>query len=67
MNDLRMNCGSYGFKAPITRWNEGDNIWGAFGPIFRGVNDKKHIIRKKSGRKRKTKILEKRIRGNAIP
>ena len=45
MNDLRLSCGSYGFKAPITRWNEGDNIWGAFGPIFRGVNDKKHITR----------------------
>ena len=40
MNDLRMACGSYGFKAPITRWNIGDNIWGAFGPIWRGVNDK---------------------------
>ena len=39
MNDLRMNCGSYGFKSPLQRWNEGDNIWGAFGPIWRGVND----------------------------
>ena len=40
MNDLRMACGSYGFKAPVTRWNDGDNIWGAFGPIWRGVNGK---------------------------
>ena len=44
MNDLRMACGSYGFKSPIERWNEGDNIWGAFGPIWRGVNDSKALI-----------------------
>ena len=43
MNDLRMECGSYGFKSPIQRWNEGDNIWGAFGPIWRGVNDKQEL------------------------
>ena len=43
MNDLRMNCGSYGFKSPVQRWNDGDNIWGAFGPIWRGVNDKKEL------------------------
>ena len=30
MNDLRMECGSYGFKSPVQRWNDGDNIWGAF-------------------------------------
>ena len=45
MNDLRMNCGSYGFKSPITRWNEGDNIWGAFGPIWRGVNTEQDLSR----------------------
>ena len=39
MNDLRMACGSYGYKSPVQRWNDGDNLWGAFGPIFRGVND----------------------------
>jgi hypothetical protein len=39
MNDLRLACGSYGFKSPIDRWNEGDNIWGVFGPIWRGIND----------------------------
>ncbi|SVD16295.1 uncharacterized protein METZ01_LOCUS369149, partial [marine metagenome] len=44
MNDLRMECGSYGFKSPVQRWNEGDNIWGAFGPIWRGVNDKQELM-----------------------
>ena len=39
MNDLRLECGSYGYKSPVKRWNDGDNLWGAFGPIFRGVND----------------------------
>lgn len=43
MNELRMRCGSYGFKAPLTRWEEGDNVWGAFGPIWRGVNDTKEL------------------------
>ena len=46
MNDLRMACGSYGFKSPVQRWNDGDNIWGAFGPIWRGVNDAKVLSRK---------------------
>ena len=39
MNPLRLACGSYGFKSPVQRWNEGDNIWGVFGPIWRGIND----------------------------
>ena len=39
MNHLRLACGSYGFKSPVQRWNEGDNIWGVFGPIWRGIND----------------------------
>ena len=43
MNDLRMNCSSYGFKSPVQRWNDGDNIWGAFGPIWRGVNDTREL------------------------
>ena len=43
MHDLRMSCGSYGYKAPVTRWNDGDNLWGAFGPIFRGVNDHQEL------------------------
>ena len=45
MNDLRMSCGSYGFKSPVQRWNDGDNIWGALGPIWRGVNDTKELSR----------------------
>ena len=45
MNDLRMACGSYGFKSPVQRWNDGDNIWGAFGPIWRGVNISKILER----------------------
>ena len=43
MNDLRLQCGSYGYKSPVQRWNDGDNLWGAFGPIFRGVNDKQEL------------------------
>ena len=43
MNDLRLACGSYGFKSPIDRWNQGDNIWGVFGPIWRGINTEKDL------------------------
>ena len=43
MNDLRLQCGSYGYKSPVQRWNDGDNLWGAFGPIFRGVNDSQEL------------------------
>ena len=43
MNDLRLACGSYGYKSPVQRWNDCDNIWGAFGPIFRGVNDTQEL------------------------
>jgi len=46
MHELRMDCSSYGFKSPLSRWNEGDNIWGVFGPIWRGVNDTQEITRK---------------------
>ena len=45
MNGLRMACGSYGFKSPVQRWNDGDNIWGAFGPIWRGVNNAEALSR----------------------
>ena len=38
MQDLRLACNSYGYKGPLQRWNDGDNLWGAFGPIWRGVN-----------------------------
>ena len=44
MNDLRMSCGSYGFKSPVQRWNDGDNIWGAFVHLER-VNTEKNITR----------------------
>ena len=40
MNDLRMECGSYGFKSPVQRWNDGDNE-----SIWRGVNTEKNITR----------------------
>ena len=43
MNELRLACGSYGFKSPIDRWNQGDNIWGVFGPIWRGINSEKDL------------------------
>ena len=43
MHDLRMSCGSYGFKSPVQRWNEGDNLWGVFGPIWRNVNSEKEL------------------------
>ena len=43
MHDLRMACNSYGFKAPLTRWNDGDNVWGALGPIWRGINTDKEL------------------------
>ena len=39
MNPLRLACSSYGYKSPVQRWNEGDNIWGVFGPMWRGIND----------------------------
>ena len=39
MNKLRLACGSYGYKSSVDRWNNGDNIWGVFGPIWRGIND----------------------------
>ena len=41
MNKERLHCGSYGFKAAATRWEQGDNIWGALGAIWRRVNKSK--------------------------
>ena len=42
---LRLNCGSYGFKAPIEVWNEGTakDIWKCLGPIWRGINGVKKV------------------------
>ena len=38
--DLRLSCGSYGFRAPIEVWNNGTSkdIWKCLGPIWRGIN-----------------------------
>jgi hypothetical protein len=39
--DLRLECGSYGFRAPKEVWENGDAyaIWKCLGPIWRGIND----------------------------
>jgi len=41
--DLRLECGSYGFRAPKEVWENGDAyaIWKCLGPIWRGINDVK--------------------------
>jgi len=38
--DLRLECGSYGFRAPKEVWENGDAyaIWKCLGPIWRGIN-----------------------------
>ena len=43
--DLRLNCGSYGFEAPIQVWTEGTakDIWKCLGPIWRGINNMKKV------------------------
>ena len=43
--DLRLNCGSYGFEAPIQVWTEGTakDIWKCLGPILRGINSMKKV------------------------
>ena len=35
MQDLRLECGSYGFEAPKTRWENNDayDIWKCLGPV----------------------------------
>ena len=40
---LRLNCSSYGFRAPIEVWENGTakDIWKCLGPIWRGINDMK--------------------------
>ena len=42
---LRLNCGSYGFEAPIKVWTEGTSkdIWKCLGPIWRGINSMKKV------------------------
>ena len=41
MQDLRLECGSYGFRAPKEVWENGDAyaIWKCLGPIWRGINE----------------------------
>ena len=43
MQDLRLECGSYGLRAPKEVWENGDAyaIWKCLGPIWRGINDVK--------------------------
>ena len=43
---LRLNCSSYGFKAPIDVWQNGDakDIWRCLGPIWRGINGMKPVM-----------------------
>ena len=43
MQDVRLECGSYGFRAPKEVWENGDAyaIWKCLGPIWRGINDVK--------------------------
>ena len=40
MQDLRLECSSYGFRAPKEVWENGDayDIWKCLGPIWRGIN-----------------------------
>jgi len=40
MQDLRLECSSYGFRAPKEVWENGDAyaIWKCLGPIWRGIN-----------------------------
>ena len=40
MQELRLNCGSYGFRSPVDVWQNGNakDIWRCFGPIWRGIN-----------------------------
>ena len=46
MQDLRLECGSYGFEAPKTRWENNDayDIWKCLGPIWRGINGVQKVM-----------------------
>ena len=45
MQELRLNCSSYGFRAPIEVWQNGNarDIWKCLGPIWRGINTKRTL------------------------
>ena len=44
--ELRLNCSSYSFKAPLDVWYNGTakDIWRCLGPIWRGINDMKKVM-----------------------
>ena len=46
MQDLRLECSSYGFRAPKEVWENGDAyaIWKCLGPIWRGINGAKKVM-----------------------
>ena len=48
MQDLRLECSSYGFRAPKEVWENGSayDIWKCLGPIWRGIN-KVHLVKVK--------------------
>jgi len=43
---LRLNCSSFGFKAPKDVWENGTakDIWRCLGPIWRGINNMKKVM-----------------------
>ena len=43
---LRLNCSSFGFKAPMDVWQNGTakDIWRCLGPIWRGINGMKPVM-----------------------
>jgi len=43
--ELRLNCSSYGFRAPIEVWKNGNarDIWKCLGALWRGVNSSKDL------------------------
>lgn len=47
-HDLRLACGSYGYKSPIEVFKTGTakEIWSCLGPMWRGINgvSKQHIV-----------------------
>ena len=44
--ELRLNCSSYSFKAPLDVWYNGTakDIWRCLGPIWRGINNMKKVL-----------------------
>ena len=44
--ELRLNCSSYSFKAPLDVWYNGTakDIWRCLGPIWRGINNMKTVL-----------------------